>query len=292
MFTAAITSSVSLLPRHQLAAKRRLTFLLVEGGQDAVVPAHLEVNLLLHVLGDGALGDDDADARLDGAQDPSVTVENPPGRGHHRVSFVLVVVVQRAGAEGRGTDVSIIGQNSDGSDRCRGRESRPPRTEPSPVGGAVITLGELPPAAQRFSPDRDGLGNGVDVIVLVFGPVVHGAREGVQTAVVVRGLRRQRRLPPAGLPEELRLHLRVVGQQVVVELGALKLALEGPGGAAVRLGDVAVVARRSAQRLRGRRFDAIDRGFVGEAPGGQVAARGGVISAGRPESWQLGFRIG
>lgn len=78
-----------------------LTFLLVEGGQDAVVPAHLEVNLLLHALRDGTLGDDDADARLDGAQDSSVTVEDPPGGGHHRVPFILVVIVQSARAERR-----------------------------------------------------------------------------------------------------------------------------------------------------------------------------------------------
>lgn len=78
---------------------RALTFLLVEGRQDAVVPAHLEVNLLLHALGDGALGNDDADARLDGAQDPSVAVEDATGGGDHCVPFVLIVVVQGAGAE-------------------------------------------------------------------------------------------------------------------------------------------------------------------------------------------------
>ena len=80
---------------------QRPTFLFFERGQDAVVPAHLEVNLLLHALGDGTLGDDDADTRLDGAQDPSVTVEDAPGGGNHSVPFVLVVIVQRAGAEGR-----------------------------------------------------------------------------------------------------------------------------------------------------------------------------------------------
>lgn len=77
------------------------TFLLVEGGQDAVVPAHLEVYLLLHALRDGTLGDNDADACLNGAQDASVTVKDPSGGGHHCVPFILVVIVQRAGAEGR-----------------------------------------------------------------------------------------------------------------------------------------------------------------------------------------------
>ena len=82
-------------------------------------------------------------------------------------------------------------------------------------------------------PNRDGLGDGVDVIVLVFGPVVHSACEGVQAAVMIQGLWRELRLPAAvahhtGLTEEVRLYLCIVGQQVVVELGALKLALKGP----------------------------------------------------------------
>lgn len=34
-------------------------------------------------------------------------------------------------------------------------------------------------------PHGDGLGHCVNVIVLVFGAVVHGAREGIDTAVVV-----------------------------------------------------------------------------------------------------------
>lgn len=150
-----------------------------------------------------------------------------------------------------------------------------------------------------FVPYWDGLGDGVDVIVLVFGPVVHSACEGVQAAVVIQGLWRQLRLPAAvahhaGLAEEVRLHLCVVGQQVVVELGALKLALEGPGGAGVRLGDVAVVASwsGSGQRLWGCCVCAVDGGFVGEASRGQVAAWCGFIPAGRPQSCQLGFRIG
>lgn len=79
--------------KHSPYRSAALTFLFVQGGQDAVVPAHLEVNLLLHAFGDGALRDDDADARLDGAQDPSVTVEDPPGCGHHCVPFILIVIV-------------------------------------------------------------------------------------------------------------------------------------------------------------------------------------------------------
>lgn len=86
----------------------RPTFFLIEGGQDVVVPAHLKVNLLLHALGDGALRDDDADARLDGAQDPSVTIEDPPGGGYHRVTFILVILVQSAGTGGGGESRGVI----------------------------------------------------------------------------------------------------------------------------------------------------------------------------------------
>lgn len=89
-----------------------LTFLLVQGGQDAVVPAHLKVNLLLHALRDGPLGNDDADARLDGAQDSSVTVEDTPSGGHHRVTFVLIVILQCTGTGGAGR-ASVSQQESD-----------------------------------------------------------------------------------------------------------------------------------------------------------------------------------
>lgn len=85
-----------------------LTFLLVEGGQDAVVPAHLEVNLLLHTLGDGALRDDDADTGLYRAQDPSITVEDAPGSSHHRVPFVFIVIVQCTRAIGQGYRQSSV----------------------------------------------------------------------------------------------------------------------------------------------------------------------------------------
>lgn len=82
------------------ACCRGPTFLLVQGRQDAVVPAHLEVDLLLHALGNGTLRDDDADASLDGAQDAAVAVEDAAGGGHHCVALVLVVVLKRARAGG------------------------------------------------------------------------------------------------------------------------------------------------------------------------------------------------
>lgn len=152
---------------------------------------------------------------------------------------------------------------------------------------------------EEFVPDGDGLGDCVDVIVLVFGPVVHGACEGVQAAVVIQGLRRQLGLPGAvahhaGLTEEVRLHLGVVGQQVVVELGALKLALEGPGGAGVRLGDVAVIASGSGsgKRLGGCPIGAVDGRLVRENPRGKVAAWSGFVPAGRSVGHQLRFGIG
>lgn len=107
--------------------------------------------------------------------------------------------------------------------------------------------------------------------MLVLGPVVHRAREGVQAAIVVQRLQRQLRLPAtvaqrAGLSEEVALHQRVVRQQVVVELGALELPLEGPRRAGVRLGDVAVVASGSRQRSGGLCIGAVDWGFVAETP--------------------------
>lgn len=91
------------------------TFFLIEGGQDVVVTAHLKVNLLLHALGDGALGDDDADARLDGAQDSSVTVEDAPGGGYHRVAFILVILVQSAGTGGESRGVTFLAHSSRGT---------------------------------------------------------------------------------------------------------------------------------------------------------------------------------
>lgn len=80
----------------------------------------------------------------------------------------------------------------------------------------------------------------------------------------------------------------------MVELGTLKLALKGSGCTGVRLRDVAVIASwcRSAQGFWGCCISAIDRGFVGKAPRGQVTARCGFIPTGRPKSCQLRFRIG
>lgn len=126
-------------------------------------------------------------------------------------------------------------------------------------------------------PYGDRLRDRVDVVVLVFGPVVHGAREGVQAAIVVQGLRGQLRLPGAvaqhaGLTEEVGLHRRVVRQQVVVELWALELSLKGPRRTGVRLGDVAVVASGNRRRFGGECIGAVDGGFVSETAQRKVAA--------------------
>ena len=48
----------------------------------------------------GALRDDDAHARLYGAQHAAVTVEHAARRGDHRVAFIIVIVLQGAGAVG------------------------------------------------------------------------------------------------------------------------------------------------------------------------------------------------
>lgn len=78
-----------------------VTFLLVQRWQDAVVSTDLEVDLLLHAVGDGPLRDDDADTRLDGAQDASVGVKDPSSCCDHRVTLILLVVLQSTGAERR-----------------------------------------------------------------------------------------------------------------------------------------------------------------------------------------------
>lgn len=104
---AALSDEGAALPGQGGAAERGhgaekpVTFLLVEGRQDAVVAADLEVDLLFHALGDGSLGDDDADARLDGAQHSAVAAEHAPGRGHHRVAVLVIVLLHCRRAEFR-----------------------------------------------------------------------------------------------------------------------------------------------------------------------------------------------
>lgn len=49
-------------------------------------------------------------------------------------------------------------------------------------------------AALSFLPHRNGLGHRVDIVVLVFGAVVHGAGKSVQTTVMVCVLRLWRHL--------------------------------------------------------------------------------------------------
>lgn len=72
-----------------------VTFLLIQRRQDAVVPADLEVDLLLHTLRDGPLRDDDAHAGLYGAQHAAVAVEHASGCGHHRVAVLVVILLHR-----------------------------------------------------------------------------------------------------------------------------------------------------------------------------------------------------
>lgn len=70
-----------------------LTFLLVEWRQNAVVSTDLEVNLLLHAVGDGTLRDNDADTCLDGAQNATVRVEDTTSCCHHSVTFVFIFII-------------------------------------------------------------------------------------------------------------------------------------------------------------------------------------------------------
>lgn len=132
---------------------------------------------------------------------------------------------------------------------------------------------------QCVRPDRDGLGHGVDVVVVL---VFWRAGERVNPAVLIRRLR-------VRLSRAARRHFdrRVVGQEVVVELGTVELALEGPRRGGVRFGDVvAGVAgggRRSARAVHGR--------FLGETLLGEEGALHSVLATqgldfGRAESFR------
>lgn len=127
-------------------------------------------------------------------------------------------------------------------------------------------------------PHGNSFGNSVDIVVLIFGPVVHGAREGVHPAVCVQRLRRDLRFQ---VVVHTGLGLSVIGKQVVVEFGAFELPLKGPGGAGVRFGDIAVIASGDAQRF-GRGVGAVDGGL----------GLDGVVPSGGSESGQVRFGFG
>lgn len=76
-----------------------ITFLLVEWWQDAVVPTHFEIDLLLNTFGNCPLGYYDAHTRLNGAQNPAVRVEDASRRSDDSVHVVIIVILQSAGAE-------------------------------------------------------------------------------------------------------------------------------------------------------------------------------------------------
>lgn len=89
------------------------TFLFVQRGQNAVVPAHFEVDLLLHTIWDCSLWDNDADSCLYGAQHPAVTIKDAPCRGHHRVTFIFFVVIQCTRARRQRTVSCLFNINAD-----------------------------------------------------------------------------------------------------------------------------------------------------------------------------------
>lgn len=94
--------SRGVLPQpHSRECSGALTFLFVKWWQDAVVPAHFEVDFLLYAFGNGPLGNDDAHAGLDRAEHPAVAVEDAACCGHHCVPVVVAVVLQCAGAGDR-----------------------------------------------------------------------------------------------------------------------------------------------------------------------------------------------
>lgn len=130
-----------------------LTFLLVQWRQDAVVSAHLEIDLLLHAIRDGALGDNNTDSCFNGAQDASIGVEDASSCCDHRVAFVFIlVIIQGARAEEEMTFLSLFHLQDDLTVLFH--------------SGWVL-------------PHRDGFGNCVNVIVLVLRAVLHSACECV-----------------------------------------------------------------------------------------------------------------
>ncbi len=132
-------------------------------------------------------------------------------------------------------------------------------------------------------PDRYCLGYSVDVVLLVFGFLVHGAGEGVQAAVVVYRLGRALWFGwgTEGSFHIIYLILRVIRQEVVVELGAVKLALEGSCRGGVRLGHKTVVAGRGSAVGLWRFTGAVNRRFLWEVFLRQVSALDCVFMIGR-----------
>lgn len=134
-------------------------------------------------------------------------------------------------------------------------------------------------------------------MLLILGPpVVHGACERVQPTVVVQGLRRQRRLGPAVVVDHTGFGVaatdqEVGGEEVVVELGALKLPLEGPGRGGVRLRDVSVVALWGGGGSRGfwGCVGAVDPHW---GPLGQVGLGRGILEDRGAETREVKFRRG
>lgn len=144
---------------------------------------------------------------------------------------------------------------------------------------AILTIMEL-----VFTiPDRYCLGYGVDVVLLVFRFLVHGAGEGVQAAVMVcrLGWALWFGCGTDGSFHIIFLILRVIRQEVVVELGAIKLALEGPCRGGVRLGHKTVVAGRGSAVGLWRVTGAVNRRFLWEVFLRQVSALDFVFMTGR-----------
>lgn len=138
------------------------TFLFVERGQEAVVSADLEVNLLLHPLRDCPLWDYYADTSLNGAQDAAVRVEDTTGCCNYSVAFIFVfIVIQSTGAERQEHAVVVFLHPTDQS----------------------LLWCEF--GLRLLLPHRDGLRDSSDVVVLVLGAMVHGAGERVHTTIVV-----------------------------------------------------------------------------------------------------------
>ena len=89
------------LQEHAGCLRCAPTLLFVQRRQDAVVAADLEVDLLFHPLGNGSLGDDDADTGLNGAQHPTIAVKHAAGSSHHCVTVFVFIFLHSWGTEFR-----------------------------------------------------------------------------------------------------------------------------------------------------------------------------------------------
>lgn len=119
--------------------------------------------------------------------------------------------------------------------------------------------------------------------MLIFGSVVHSTSECVHSTICVQGLRRE--VSFGVVVQYDWLGLCVIGQKVMVEFRAFKLALKWPCSAGIRLWNISVVTggSRDTQSL-GRDVSAINWRLLRK-----VVALDWFIPGRRAQSRQIGF---